>query len=293
MTNLTRQRDVPDEVLLGWLLIWGVVLTIALISALAGSPARDVPDATQTALGVAMGGLAAVWVASGTWVGLIHLPCHEDHSSAGQDTTAKTETGTSEDSNTEIAERQRIGSRITVVVLLLINLAVLGYGIRQDPSLVAQLLVIVMVGVTGPLLAWQYTRRRIYRRSVSDSGRQSIRQILGMVFTIALASAALRFADRGFGLSSSMIVLILSMAAIWTVMLWIMLGRWWWLIFLTLPMFAAQWLTVASLLDTRNPDAESQILRFGGLIIGFYFFAFLFLALMRSSGHGWLGKRGE
>lgn len=279
MRHPTRQSDVPDEVLLGWWLVWGVVLTIAMISLLAGSPAGNVVDGTQIVLGLAMGALAAVWISSGTWVGLIHLPVKTNDS-----LTAATVTQQPPGSG---PEHQRIGPRIAVAAMLLADMAILAYGIRQDLAVVALLIVIAMIGVCGPLLIWQYTRQRIYRQSRSKTGQQSIRQILGLVFTIALASAALRLAERWFGLSGAMFALILSIGSTWTMMVWIMLGRWWWLVLTLLPVVAVQWLLVTALIDTSDPASEALIRRAGGVMVGHHLFAVLFLSLMRSSGHRW------
>lgn len=54
---------------------------------------------------------------------------------------------------------------------------------------------------------------------VLERKRRSIRQILGLTATIAMAIAVLKFSDRSLGVSSSVTAMVVSSAMLWTFML--------------------------------------------------------------------------
>lgn len=263
--------DQPDGRLLGWLAVWSISLTMVVAVMLGGL--ANMPDEAHVTLGFALGGMVATWVTMGTWVVLIHLPV---------------QTGPADP---ERAEQQQWLPRLAVLLVWIANVVMFAIFARQESGIVAQVLLMVAVGIMGPLIAWQWTHQWIHREQVPPRPRRSIRDLLGIAVTIAIGSAALRMGDRWFGLTSSVTVLAISIAILWIVMLPIMLSRWWGLIFVTIPLVAAQWMTVAMMVDIRSLGAESELRRLLGITCGFYLFALLFLLLMRSSGHRWLGQR--
>ncbi|WP_250930790.1 hypothetical protein [Aporhodopirellula aestuarii] len=265
----------PDWVLLGWLAVWSLVLTFTIGGILNGQTSRGLPDETQLTLGLALGGLCAAWITIGSWVALIHLPRRDDLQTRSD--TAK----------------QQMRPRIAVVLAWFANLVLFIALIPQEFDIIAQLLAIVGLGITGPMIAWQWSHRRIHRGEPQTAGRQSIRQILGIAFTIAVAMASLKLYERCLGLSASATTLLVSVAISWLLMLRIMLGRWWAFIFAVLPTGFFFRMVVLSLIDLRSRDSEAQILRSTGILVGFYFFALIFLLLMRSSGHRWFGEPTE
>ncbi len=265
----------PDWGLLGWLGVWSLVLTFAIGGVLNGQTSRSLPEESQSVLGMAMGGLCAAWIALGSWVALIHLPKRNDLQER------------------DVVAPQQTQPRVAVVIAWSVNLILLVALIWQDTDLIAQLLAIVGLGITGPLIAYQWSHRRIHRGEPQTTERQSIRQILGIAFTIAVAIASLKLYERYLGLTASASVLLVCIAISWLAMLIIILGRWWALIFILIPIGFVFRMFVLSLIELRSRDSEAQILRASGILFGFYFFSLIFLLLMRSSGHRWFGGHDE
>lgn len=264
-------RDRPDRRLLGWLAVWSISLTVVVAGMLGGR--TPLPDEARVTLGFALGGIVATWLMTGTWVMLIHLPVS---------------TGLA---HPERTAQQQWRPRVAVLSAWIANVVLFAIFAKREPAIVAQVLLMVAIGIMGPLIAWQWTHQRIHREQVSPRPRRSIRDLLGIAITIAVGSAALRMGDRWFGLTSSATVLAISIAILWIVMLAIMLSRWWALIFITIPLVAAQWMSVALMVDLRNQGAEAELQQLFGTICGFYLFALLFLLLMRSSGHRWFSQQ--
>ncbi|EMI55234.1 hypothetical protein [Rhodopirellula sallentina] len=226
-------------------------------------------------LGITIGGLCATWTLAGTWAALIHLPWQRSFTDRVG------------------AHRQQMQPRLIVIAAWLCNLVLLVVLVRHEPALALQALCITGISVVGPMIAWQWSHQRIHRSELQPPERRSIRQILGIAFTVAVAIASFQLAERGLGRSISTTTLILTIAISWLLMLIVLLGRWWGVILFILPSGFAVRLAVVSLVDLRARDSEAQILRASGILIGFYFFATLLLFLMRSSGHRWFGSSNQ
>ncbi len=265
ISSLT-ERDRVDLRLLSWLGVWSLAMIFTIGGLLNGRPPESLTVEGSAILGLAMGGLTAAWIAIGTWVALIHLP------------------------DAELGQRQRLAPRMFVLVTCLIMAICLAIAMRQSPTLFVQILVMVAIGIMGPLIVWHWTHRRIHHGDPHEANRRSIRQLLGVTFTAALAIAALNLSYRWTGMTLALAVLMVFSAVMWTWMTITMLSRWWGAILLTIPLLIAEWFTVASLIDLRDRTAEALVRQHAGCMLGFYFFALLFLMMMRSSGHRWLAS---
>ena len=267
LISFLTERDRVDWRLLSWLGVWSLAMVMTIGGLLNGQPPESLTIEGSAVLGLAIGGLAAAWIATGTWVALIHLP------------------------HAELGQRQRLAPRMVVVVVCLIMAGCLAFAMRQSLTLFVQLLVMVAIGIAGPLIVWHWTHRRIHQGDPFEANRRSIRQLLGVTFTAALAIAALNLSYRWTGMTLALAVLMVWSAVMWTWMTVTMLSRWWGAILLTIPLLIAEWFTVASLIDLRGRTAEVLVRQYAGCMLGFYCFALLFLMLMRSSGHQWLASR--
>jgi hypothetical protein len=261
------ERDRVDWRLLIWLGVWSLAMVMTIAGLLNGQPPESLTVQASAVLGMAMGGLAASWITTGTWVALIHLP------------------------DTERGHGQRLAPRMFVVVVWLIMAGCLAIVVRQSLTLLIHMLVMVAIGITGPLIVWHWTHRRIHHGDPFEAKRRSIRQLLGVTFTVALAIAALNLSYRWTGMTLAFAVLMVWSAVMWTWMTVTMLSRWWGAILLTIPLLIAEWFTVASLIDLRDRTAEALVRQHAGYMLGFYCVAILFLMMMRSSGHRWLASR--
>lgn len=273
MTTVAIDRNEVDPVLLGWILVWASVLTLAVAGIVNGTPNDGPPADTALALGLTLGGLSAAWTAAGTWIAVIHLPVWGNTVDPHEST------------------RQRIGPRAEILALLLVNIVIVAIMMRNELDQLVEVLLSVMLGVMGTVIIWQWTQQRIHRGTLPIRSRRSIRQMLGLTFTIALVIAVLKFSDRWLGASTVTIVLAVSNAVIWLVMLLTALGRWCQMALLSVPLVAGQWIAIAILAEFESRDVEMQTIRISGMIISFYFSAFLLLVLMRSSGYRWIGGK--
>ncbi len=267
MCSSSFDRDHPDGRLLGWLAVWSLTLSMVVVAMLGGL--SNMPDEVHAVLGFAMGGLVATWITVGTWVALIHLPAQINLVPS------------------DAAGQQDWRPRFAVLLAWASNMVLFVIFARQQLATVMEVFLMVTVGIMGPLIAWQWTHQRIHREHSPPTPRRSISHLMGMVVTIALGSAALRLGHRWFGLTSSTIALAVSIAILWIVMLPIMLGRWWGLLLVTIPLVAVQWIIVGLMVDVRSPGVDAELHRHLGITCGFYLFALMFLLLMRSSGHRW------
>ena len=278
MTPASFNRADADGVLLAWLFAWSVALTTVVAGILHEVPSGDLPEDSQLIFGLAMGALSAVWITTGTWITLIQLP-------------RRSTAGSSNSFIDDDIPPQLRRPRTTVSLVWIGNAALFCVLAKHDPTMIAQLLSTVMMGVTGPLIVWQWTRRRIHRGELRPLGRRSIREILTLTLIVAVAIATMRFCERKFEFSSSVTAMIISIALVWGVASMTMLGRWWGLAVITIPLVAVQWVTVLSLIELRGRGSEARVQQSIGVIVGFYLFALLFLALMRSSGHRWFDSQ--
>lgn len=282
MTDSLSDHNEVDRALLGWALVWSFALTATIAAILHAQPNNFLPNGTGIALALAMGGLSATWTLIGTWALLIHLPAASDAPAPGGIDSGNTDSG-----NTV---RQRMRPQIAVMLVWLTNVAILAMLIRQEHKLLTQVLVTALAGIMLSVIAFQWTQQRIRRESVFVPKKRSIRQLLGVATTIALLIALMQWSHRWLGASGSLSVLVASTAVLWIVMLSTILGRWWGLVFLTIPAVIVQWFVVSSWVDIMGRDGETQVRQFSGTILGFYIFSLMFLMLMRSSGHRWPGS---
>ncbi|OYP34915.1 hypothetical protein [Rhodopirellula sp. MGV] len=268
-------RSAIDGAFLGWCFVWAIVLSATAIG-IAGTSKLDQPSKeTMISLGLAVGGLAGIWSVTGTWLSLIHLP----------DTTANATDaiGLSPD-----RIEQSHGPRIQIGILWLANLTTVGFFLRQSPQLLVPLFFIVAMTITISVAVMQWTSRRIIRETRPPSPKRSIRQIMQVTTTIAIFAGAAKLLAGQFEISKGMYALVISIGALWLVMLLSMLGRYWWSSLISIPLAILQLISLSFFFSANNRNVEGDIMLFGGTVVGFYLVAFLFLALLRTSGHRWL-----
>ncbi|MCC9655121.1 hypothetical protein [Rhodopirellula halodulae] len=252
-----------DPILLTWFGVWALIVSLA--CAAAGSNARggDPSDDEWLVIGLAMGACTATWTAIGNWALLMELPSH----------------GPAKKS----AQRLRIG----IAVVTVLTFFAIGSACTKSMDSFATTALATVVSWTMPFVIWQWFRRPLHRGQTVSTGRRQIREILGIAVTIALVNALLKLASLSVHLSPSRITMILSVAAIWTLMMWTMLScRWYWML-LVVPLFVGQPFLV--LLAMQLEDSTYSTV--SSFVVGFYcshfLMAMLFLSLMRSSGHHW------
>ncbi|MCO8125391.1 hypothetical protein NHH03_26870 [Stieleria sp. TO1_6] len=250
-------RDPVDEVLLGWTVLWSVALSVVSLVLLRILQNGGLNNDVQFLFGASLGGLSAVWTLIGAWIILVHLP------------------------------EKRMGPRLALAAFVLVNQALWGVLVCSEMEVLVQVLLTVATAVTGAVILLQWTQRQIHRGEKPVSSKLCIRQLLWMTTTTALLIAAGKLTDNRFGLSNSVIALVVSCAGLWLLLQGILLGTWWWVAVLTLPIVAFQYGLIAVLIDGDVRLAEAQIMRHGGSVFGFYFVSVLLLALMRSGGHRW------
>ncbi|MCA9139138.1 MAG: hypothetical protein KDB00_20335 [Planctomycetales bacterium] len=270
MSPSTSEQDSVDHVLIAWMLIWSWVLTFALIRS---EPLVAITsDEGQIAVGLAAGGLSAVWTLIGTWIGLINLPKQREHHADDE------------------SPGQRLRPRLILLVIWLVNVAVVSLALHRNGPVLAEILLTALSGVMGPFVVWQWTSQRIYRGKVFVRKRRSIRQILGIATSIAVVIAALKMADEWFKLPGPLIVLVVSSAVLWLFMVTTTLGQWWGMIALTIPVVIVQCMIVAMLVDLHGLDSEALIMHFMAFICCYYCISMVLLMLMRSSRHRWINS---
>ncbi|TWT92240.1 hypothetical protein [Neorhodopirellula pilleata] len=267
MNAISTHCDHEDWRLLGWIGIWSLAFLVVIASLLKlTSTLDDLTDDSRFVLGFAMGGLAVTWTAAATWAALIHLPSASDPT------------------------RQRVRSRIAVAVIGIVEIVYLGWMSRPYSSLFVEAVLSTMVATAGPILVWQWTRRRIHRTEQVVSHRRKIRHLMEMTFIIAIIAAVLNWGCRWPEISTTKLVVIVSNAFVWTFVLSVILGRWWPSAVLAIPILISQLVVSASLVESMGQAGDGQIEQNAGTILGFHFFTFLLLILMRSSNHRWIGS---
>ena len=108
-----------------------------------------------------------------------------------------------------------------------------------------------------------------------------------MTTTIAVLIAILKLSSDWGGLSGVEVAMVVSIAALGFLLMATMLGRWWWLALMTIPLAVVALVVIGVFLDLDARTSESVLIRFSGAMQGYYVIALLLLALMRSSGHRW------
>lgn len=271
MTEPSFERNEFDSVLLGWTLVWSAFLTIATIGLVKGTTSQTLSDDNPFFCGMVVGGLCAAWTLAGTWIALMHLtPPFAVPDADG-------------------VMPQLMLPRLGPLLVLLANMVVVASMLRHDRPLISLIMLAVGTSIAGPVLVWQWTGRRIHRSVFSAANKRSIRQTLGLATTVAIVIGALKFSHRWLGLSSLDLAMAISLATLWTMLLMVKLCRSWWLIFLTIPVAMLQWIAMTLYMDDVSREGEMQVMRFAGMLLGFYGFAWLLLTVARSSGHRWIG----
>lgn len=271
-------RDDVDWVLPGWILIWSFVLS-ATVAALVGSTTSDqLSDEANRLLGLALGGMFAAWSMLCTWSVMIDLPSWDGKHQG----------------SIEAVRGQPIRSRVGMVLIWITNVAVLAFLLRrerelQDSGVFGINFLLAALSVLVPLIVWQWTYRRIHRGIVEEKNRRSIRQILGLTAVMAVLIAALQFGDQAMGVSFAFSATTVISSLLWILMLFTILGRRWWMLFVSIPAVAAQAISISFLVDSQSVNIEAEIMRSSGFVFGFYCCGVLLLALARSSGHRWMG----
>lgn len=266
--DAAREVTEPDPVLFGWTVGWTLVLSGLTIQFLGGAPLESLSGAHAIFSGVAVGGLAASWSLAGTWAFLIDLPSIQEHG----------------------PPRQRNAIRLMVVMLLAVNAAILFAFAARNGAFLGQAVMTCALSTLGPVLVWQWTRRAIHRRDSARRQRRTIRQIMGLTAMVAIAIGALKLAKAEIGITIPAMVLSISSAGLWLLLLFAVLGRWWQLGLLTLLVFAAQVIGMLLFVEFET-QSEVVVINFTiGFMPGFYLLSTVLLMLSRSSGHRWFGS---
>ncbi len=271
MINSTLNRGLLDRTTPSWMLVWSGVFSVAIGGILHGVKSADLSDDIAVFLAIAMGAVSAAWLMVGTWTVLIDMPHFEPTLSA------------------QGVISQRVWPRIGMLLLWLANVGTLAFFVRHDSNALGKVLIVASVAIIRPIILWQWTQQRIHRGVILVKQKRSIRQILGLTFTVALMIAILNLSGVLFDSSTAYTTMVVSNAFLWALMLWIMLGRWWWLIIVTIPIILAQGIAVSSLIAAGR-DADSQAVQLGGFSCSFYLLSLLLLTVLRSSGHQWLKR---
>ncbi|MFG0268108.1 MAG: hypothetical protein ACF8AM_23570, partial [Rhodopirellula sp. JB055] len=164
MNDSSPKEDQVDGVLLGWCLVWSVVLSIVAISFGGTQNIENLADEDQLFLASSLGGLTASWAALGTWLSLIHVPAADR------------------------SRRRTRSCRMGVGCFLLVNVIAIAFAWQSMLSIATQLLLVACLSCLGPFLIWQWFRRPIHRGPTPPTEQRKIRQILGMAVTIAVAN---------------------------------------------------------------------------------------------------------
>ena len=244
---------------LGWAAAWGVIYNMVLVMTVARQDVESLPPTLHGLVGVAMGGLAICWAAAGTWAWLINF---HDH-------------------------REAIGIRIAVGIVIVIN----GIGLIAWNSQVASpVTVVTMLTVLFPFLTWQWTGQKLSRRPLPISKHRSIRKLFEITLTLALLFASINAMVRAIGAIGDTPVIIatgLLHSVIWVMLMFTLLGRWWWAAMATLLVLALQPVAIVSLVDYRAMNADSFALLAGMMVASLFLHSVMFLLLMRSSRLRW------
>lgn len=266
MSTASFESEHEDWQLLGWLGIWSFACLVVTVNIISAGSLNRLSDETHFVLGFALAGLSATWIAAGTWVVLINLPLQAD------------------------SAKQRWRPRVAVAAIGLIELAILALSTPNNSLLLAQALLMLVVGMAGPIIAWQWTHQRIHRTKTVVTNQRNIRQMMSVTLTIAIIAAILNLYTRWVGISNAAATVIVSNAFVWLFLLRVLLGRWWGLVLLTIPILLVQCISVSAMVALKGQAAERELNQHFGMIGGFYSFSLLFLTLMRSSDHRWLGR---
>ncbi|WP_436717841.1 hypothetical protein U8335_14410 [Roseiconus lacunae] len=289
-SNSVGRNDV-DGVFLGWAFLWSLVLMITVAAMLAGDRATDLPMQQQFSVGLALGGLSAIWAAIGSWVNLIELPAI-GNAIAREDQPRDTEPVDSKPvRQPQQRQQQRHAARFQVGAILVLSVVAMGFAIRHDPQSIAQVALAALFAVAIVVVVMQWTGRRLHRGLVGETGQRSIRQIMHLTTTIALLVAIFKLTNDKIGLSDELFAMVVSLGGLWLALMFLLLGRYWWLLFISVPLLVVQLMAISFFFDSQSRNLESDLSRFSGTVVGFYVLAILVLGLMRSSGHRWFGRR--
>lgn len=252
-----------------WPGVWAVTSTALIVGMSTNVSFNRLDESGNLLLGAASGCLSSTWVFAGTWIGLSGRPKFGS------------------------VQTTSLSQRCLSTIPWIVNFVVLIAGTWYDRSaetqnILMQLFLATAIAITGPIILWQWTRQRIHLGQALPHQSQSIRQILGIVLTLALAIGALRMGQRGFGVNSAATGLIVSISLNWGLMSVAMLGKRGWIALLVLVLLIPEWITVSSLVDLRERSADEQISYFGGMLMSSCIFSFLFLAQIRADGYRWL-----
>lgn len=261
-----------DYRLLAWLFLWSAIL-IAVTALLVSSGADAV-------LGFSMGCLISTWSTIGTWTLLIDLPWTMPG--------AVNQSATIEMDPPKRSE-QRLLPRCLVILLLFLNATLFIAVVKDSRFVVGEVILSGFTSATTATLVWQWTRRRIYRIKRKTVTQRSISQLMGLSVTIAVLLAIVGPGVGWSQLTNSSVGMIVILPLIWVLLLGASLHTRWWLIPLTPIPAALGGIALTFLLsaDGRNVDEDFQ--RMVGILCGQYFFSMVLLAMMRSSGHRWIG----
>lgn len=259
----TRHWGAWDFRLLFWLGVWSIGGSIA-VGVIVGTNSNYADNEnTMIALSAAIGVLVSAWNAMLTWVFVADLPNKED------------------------PQQQRMAPRICCGITLAINIAVLMFFCRAVAIVLFQIGSFVLVANAGPLVVWQWTKRRISRAPTIISSQTSIWQlmIVTSISATAFAGASMCFKEVT---SVAFMASVLFSAVVWLGLLVLLLGNCWWLYPLLLIFQFFCIYVVILLIDQSNIQAVRETSGLGTMMTVSFIFSTLFVLLMRSSGHRWL-----
>ena len=237
-----------------------------------GQPVSELNESGYGLLGAASGCLISAWTLMGTWIGLADRPWLLT------------------DRSRRFAAKLAMAAPFVASVLVIVSTV----WLRRDTSntrLVTHLILTSMIALTGPMITWQWTRRRIHRGATRPRHSQSIRQILGIVLTIALAIGAIRMSQRWLGITVASTAFIVSISLNWVLMLSMLLGKRPWYALLLIGLLIAEWITFSTLVDLQTQKSNQELVFLGAMLHCSFGFSLLFVLQMRSRGYRWLDEK--
>lgn len=258
-----------DIHVLAWPSVWMIAATGLIVAMINGQSLSGLNESGYALLGAATGCLISAWTLMGTWIGLAARPW------------------LLADGSHRFATHLAMAAPGLVTALVLIS----AVWLRHDTStrlLITHLVLTATISLIGPLIVWQWTRRRIHRGETRSRHPQSIRQILGVVLTIALAIGAIRMSQRWLGITVAETAVIMPIAFNWVLMLGVLLGKRPWFVLLLIGFLIAEWITISTMVELQTQKDDRELTFIGAMLHCSFGFSLLFLIQMRASGYRWL-----
>lgn len=268
-----EHRFESDIHALAWPSVWAIAATGMIISMVGNHSLNRLDEWGYALLGAATGCLVATWTLTGTWISLADRP--------------RCQTAGFHHSTKQLAKQLTMAAPCLATALALISVV----WLRQNTAsklLITQPLLTSVIAFVGPLIVWQWTHRRIHRDGIHPRHSQSIRQILGIVLTMALAIGTIRTSQRWFGINEVTTAIIVSISFNWVLMLGVLLGKRPWVLLPLIGLVFAQWIAVSTMFDLQTQKNGDELTFLAAMLFCSFGFSLLFLLQIRASGYRWL-----